>query len=109
MDLLSRLLQPLTNLIGMPSEVLPMALMRPLSGSGSIGIMTELISVHGPDSFIGLMASAFYGSSETTFYILALYYGVVNIKNIRHSLWAGLISEASGILTAVFICHILFG
>ncbi|MBP7460835.1 MAG: spore maturation protein [Candidatus Delongbacteria bacterium] len=109
MDLLSKVLRPLTNLIGMPSEVLPMALMRPLSGSGSIGIMTELISVHGPDSFIGLMASAFYGSSETTFYILALYYGVVNIKNIRHSLWTGLISEAAGILTAVFICHILFG
>lgn len=108
MQLLTNILRPLTNLIGMPSEVLPMALMRPLSGSGSIGIMTELIKVHGPDSFIGLMASTFYGSSETTFYILALYYGVVNIKNIRHSLWTGLLSEAAGILTAVLICHILF-
>jgi spore maturation protein B len=67
MDVLISIITPLTNLIGMPPDALPMALMRPLSGSGSLGIMTELMKVHGPDSFIGVLASTLYGSSETTF------------------------------------------
>jgi spore maturation protein B len=69
MELLTTVLAPATSLIGMPPETLPMALMRPLSGSGSLGIMTELMNVHGPDSLIGIMASTMYGSSETTFYV----------------------------------------
>ncbi len=108
MEILTLILKPITNLIGMPAEVLPMALMRPLSGSGSLGIMTELLKTHGPDSFIGLMASTFYGSTETTFYVLALYFGVASIKNIRHALWTGLFADIAGILTAVAICHALF-
>ena len=83
MDLLVSIISPITNLIGMPADTLPMALMRPLSGSGSLGIMTELMKAHGPDSFIGVLASTMYGSSETTFYVLAVYFGSVNIKNSR--------------------------
>lgn len=103
------LLQHITNPIGMPAEALPMALMRPLSGSGSLGIMAEIISVHGPDSFLGIMVSTFYGSTETTFYVLAVYFGSVNIKNTRHALPAGLIADVVGILAAVFIVTRLFG
>lgn len=109
MDVLSAILAPATNLIGMPAETLPMALMRPLSGSGSLGIMTELMKVHGPDSFIGVLASTMYGSTETTFYVLAVYFGAVNIKNTRHALPAGLIADLFGMLGAVFIARMLFG
>jgi spore maturation protein B len=109
MDLLISILSPVTNLIGMPPETLPMALMRPLSGSGSLGIMTELMKVHGPDSFIGVLASTLYGSSETTFYILAVYFGSVNIKNTRHAVPVGLLADLAGALAAVLICRILFG
>lgn len=109
MDWLTYILTPLTNLIGMPAEALPMALMRPLSGSGSLGIMTEIIKAHGPDSFIGIMVSTFFGSTETTFYVLAVYFGAVNIKNTRHAVPAGLIADIAGILGAVFIVRLLFG
>jgi spore maturation protein SpmA len=108
MQWLISMLTPLTNLIGMPAEALPMALMRPLSGSGSLGIMSETISVHGPDSFIGILVSTFYGSSETTFYVLAVYFGAVNIKNTRHAVPAGLIADICGILGALFIVKLLF-
>lgn len=108
MDVLTSLLAPLTNLIGMPPETLPMALLRPLSGSGSLGLMTELMKTHGPDSFIGVLASTMYGSSETTFYVLAVYFGSANIKNTRHAVPAGLIADLFGMLAAVLICRILF-
>ncbi len=108
MEVLTSVLAPVTNLIGMPAETLPMALLRPLSGSGSLGLMTELMKTHGPDSFIGVLVSTMYGSSETTFYVLAVYFGSVNIKNTRHAVPAGLIADLFGMLGAVFICRILF-
>lgn len=98
-----------TDLIGMPAEALPMALMRPLSGSGSLGIMAEIMSIHGPDSFIGILVSTFYGSTETTFYVLAVYFGAVNIKNTRYALPVGLIADAVGILAALLIVTLLYG
>jgi spore maturation protein SpmA len=109
MGWLISILTPLTDLIGMPAEALPMALMRPLSGSGSLGIMAETISVHGPDSFIGILVSTFFGSTETTFYVLAVYFGAINIKNTRHALPVGLLADVAGILGAVFIVKLLFG
>lgn len=108
MDWLIFILKPVTSLIGMPAEALPMALMRPLSGSGSLGIMSENLAVYGPDSFIGILVSTFYGSTETTFYVLALYFGAVNIKNTRHALPVGLIADVAGILGALFIVKLLF-
>ncbi|HXX64820.1 MAG TPA: spore maturation protein [Bacteroidota bacterium] len=108
LDLVTSLVAPVTSALGMPPETLPMALMRPLSGSGSLGIMTELMKVHGPDSLIGVMASTMYGSSETTFYVLAVYFGAVGIKNTRHALPVGIIADIAGMLAAVWIVNVLF-
>ena len=108
MEVLISIIAPLTNLIGMPAETLPMAIMRPLSGSGSLGIMTELMKTHGPDSFIGILASTMYGSSETTFYVLAVYFGSVNIRKTRHAVPVGIIADIAGMLAAVMICRFLF-
>lgn len=109
MDVLVAILSPITNLIGFPAEALPMALMRPLSGSGSLGIMTEIMKTYGPDSFLGLLVSTMYGSTETTFYVLAVYFGSVNIRKTRHAVPAGVISDITGLLTALFICKLVFG
>ncbi len=98
----------ITDPLGMPAEALPMALMRPLSGSGSLAVMAEIMSFHGPDSFIGKLVSTFYGSSETTFYVLAVYFGSVQIKKTRHALAAGLIADIAGMLGALFIVRMLF-
>jgi len=108
LDVLIWGLKPFTNLIGMPSEELPMAFMRPLSGSGSIGIMTDLMKTHGPDSLIGFMSSTMFGSTETTFYVVAVYFGAVNIYKTRYALTAGLLADAAGLITAVYICRLLF-
>lgn len=109
MDVLVGILAPLTKLIGMPPETLPMAIMRPLSGSASLGIMTELMKVHGPDSLIGVLASTMYGSSETTFYVLAVYFGAVGVKNTRHAVPTGLIADAVGMLAAVWVVKLIMG
>ena len=108
LDVLTWIFKPVTDFIGMPSEVLPMAFMRPLSGSGSIGVMTELMKTHGPDSLIGFMASTMFGSTETTFYVVAVYFGAVNIYKTRYALPAGLLADAAGLITAVYVCRLLF-
>lgn len=108
MDYLTYLLSPITKLIGMPAEVLPMALMRPLSGGGANGIMNSLFSKYGPDSLIGTMASIMSGATDTTFYIIAVYFGSINIKKTRHALPAGLTADVAGILAATIIANILF-
>lgn len=109
MDLLSWILSPVTNLIGMPGEVLPLAFMRPLSGSGALGIVSELVKVHGPDSTIGRMASIMMGSTETTFYVLAVYFGSVSVTKSRHALPAALTADLAGMISAVVITHLVFG
>ncbi|MFA4922389.1 MAG: spore maturation protein [Candidatus Neomarinimicrobiota bacterium] len=109
MDGFVALLSPLTNLIGMPAETLPVALMRPLSGSGALGLVTELMKIHGPDSFIGRVSSTMWGSTETTFYVIAVYFGAVGVRRVRHSIAAGLVGDAVGLIAAVLICRIVFG
>ncbi|MYN67756.1 MAG: spore maturation protein [Acidobacteria bacterium] len=108
-DALVAALGPITTLIGMPAEVLPVAVLRPLSGSGSLGVAAEIIQTHGPDSVIGYLASTVYGSTETTFYTLAVYFGAVGIRNTRHTLPACLSADVAGILAATFIVNLLFG
>jgi spore maturation protein B len=108
LDLFNIILSPVTRLIGMPVEVIPMALMRPLSGSGSLGVMAELMKTHGPDSLIGFIASTMYGSTETTFYVIAVYFGAVNIQKVKYALPAGLIADAAGLIAAVLICSAVF-
>lgn len=108
MDIFVKIISPITNLIGLPAETLPAALMRPLSGSGTLGIATELMVEHGPDSFIGRLVSTFYGSTETTFYVIAVYFGSVGIKKTRHAIPSGLIGDLAGLLAALLICRIVF-
>ena len=108
LDLITYALSPITNKIGMPGEVLPLALIRPLSGGGSSGVMNDLFTTYGPDSLIGRMASVMNGSTETTFYVLAVYFGAVGIKKTRHALPAGLIADAVGLITAVVVTNMMF-
>jgi spore maturation protein B len=109
MDILTYVLTPLTSLIGMPAETVPMALMRPLSGSGALGIMSELINTHGVDSFIGRLVSVMMGSGETTFYVLAIYFGSVAVSKSRHAVPAGIIADLVSILASVWLVNLIWG
>ena len=104
---LTELLAPLTLKIGMPADVLPVALMKPLSGSGSLGLVADVVQAN-PDSFNAKLASTMFGSTDTTFYIIALYFGSVGITRIRHAMVAGLVADLAGILAAVWVCHVVF-
>ncbi|MFA5676420.1 MAG: nucleoside recognition domain-containing protein [Christensenellales bacterium] len=107
-DFLASLLSPLLKPAGIPPEILPLALLRPFSGSAAVGALTTILNRYGPDSFAGRCASTFMGSSETLFYTTALYFGSVGIKKTRYTIPAALISEVSGLLASVFICRLLF-
>ena len=109
LDLLLSALAPVLNLIGFPPENLPLALMRPLSGSGSLGLLTDLVNEHGTDSLIAKIGATMYGSSETTFYVLAVYFGSVGVVRSRHAIPAGLFADAVGALAAVLFCRLLIG
>jgi spore maturation protein SpmB len=107
--LLTDAVRPALDAVGFPSDLLPLALMRPLSGSGSLGIFTEMVKEFGPDSMIVRMAGTLYGSTETTFYVIAVYFGSVGIKRTRHAIPAGLIADLVGAIAAVIICRMMFG
>jgi spore maturation protein SpmA/spore maturation protein SpmB len=110
MDVFVGLLGQVTGRFGLPTEALPMALMRPLSGSGAYGIMAAIINdpTIGPDSYVGMLVTTLQGSTETTFYVLAVYFGAVQIKRIRHAMAAALTADLAGIVFAVIICRLLF-
>ena len=109
MEILASLLSPLTKLIGMPAEALPMAIIRPLSGSGALGVTSEIIKAHGPDSLIGRMVSVMMGSTETTFYVLAVYFGAVGITKTRQAVPAGIVADIAAVLISVWITNLIFG
>jgi len=96
---------PVTSALGIPGEVLPLALLRPLSGSGAFGITAELIETHGPDSVVGNIASTMNGSTETTFYVLAVYFGSIGVNKIRHAVPAGLAADTAGVLASCWAVH----
>ncbi|MDL1974053.1 MAG: spore maturation protein [Deltaproteobacteria bacterium] len=106
-DLMVSAVQPLTSMIGMPADALPMAFMRPLSGSGAFGIMSEVVS-RAPDSFSSFLVSTMQGSTETTFYVLAVYFGAVGVVRSRHAVAAALLADATGIIMALVLCHMMF-
>jgi len=108
MDILSAILSPLTNFIGMPAEALPMALMRPLSGSGALGVMSEIFKSHGPDSPVGRLVSVMMGSGETTFYVLAVYFGSVGVTRTRQAVPAGIIADVVSIVVSVWVVGLVF-
>lgn len=108
LDFFTGLLSPVTQLLGIPSEIMLLALLRPVSGSGALGIVNDLLTAKGPDSMIGRIASVVMGSTETTFYTLAVYYGSVKIKNTRHTVPAALCADLTGLLAGTWICYLLF-
>ena len=107
-DMLTAALSPILDKIGMPGELLPLAIVRPLSGSGALGIMSEIAAEHGGNDFITKMAAVMVGCSETTFYVLTVYFGSVGISKFRHALWAGIIADIAGLIAAVMISNLLF-
>jgi spore maturation protein B len=109
MDFLTRLLNPVLGLIGFPPEVLPMAIIRPLTGSGSAGIVVDMINRYGEDSIFVKMAAVMFGSTETTFYVIAVYFGAVNIRKTRHAVSAGLTADVAAMIIAVWTVRLLFG
>lgn len=106
-DSIINVLRPLLIRLDIPSEILPLAILRPISGSGSIAIATEIMKNYGTDTLIGLIASVIMGATETTIYTIAVYTSSVKIKNTRFVLWASLIADIVGMITAVVICRIL--
>lgn len=109
LDLLVYALGPIARFFGIPSEALPLAILRPISGSASLAMVSDLIKAYGPDSFIGRVVSTMMGSTETIFYTLAVYFGSVGIKNIRYTLVAALIADAVSVIASVWICSLVFG
>jgi spore maturation protein B len=107
-DLLVNLFKPISKILNIPQEVFPLMFLRPLSGSGSLSYTAFLLQEYGPDSFIGKLASTIQGSTETTFYVLAVYFGAVGIKKYRYSLLVGLLTDIVGFMAAIFICRLLF-
>lgn len=108
-DSVSHVLGPVLDKIGMPVDVLPLALMRPFSGSAANGILVDIIHQHGGNSYVSYLAATIMGSTETTFYVIAVYFGVVNIRFTRHAIPAGLIADFIGVAASIVVCHYLFG
>jgi len=103
LDQLIRLLSPITNWLGFPKEALPLVLMRPISGSGSLAILSQILDTFGPDSFVGRLASTVMGSTETSLYVLTVYTGSVGLKRTRHTLVTSLVADVAGALGALYI------
>lgn len=108
MDLMIGWLKPALALVGVPGEVLPLAILRPITGSGSLAYTADLIGQFGPDSMIGRIASTIQGSTDTTLYVLTVYFGAVGIRKGRYALKVGLFSDLVGFVAAVAICLIVF-
>ena len=107
LGILGQVLKPLTDILGMPKEVLPLALLRPVSGSGSIAIVNDIFKNFGPDSQAGRVASIMMGSTETTFYTVAVYFGAIGIKKARHTLKSALLADLCGMMVAVYAVRLL--
>ncbi|SRR5690606_33462811 len=109
LDFFMELIRPALEAIGVPPEIAPLAIIRPISGSASLGIMSDIIATYGPDSFIGRLASTLQGSTDTTFYILTVYFGAVGIKKMGDALKVGLLADLVGITAAIVIVMLVFG
>lgn len=105
---MAHLLTPMLSPLGIPPEVLPHAIMRPLSGGAALGIATDIIRTHGPDSFLGRLVSTMQGSSDTTFYVLSLYFGAVGVKKYRYAPITGLLADLTTFLASVLFVRLFF-
>jgi len=109
MDLIAWVLHPLTSFFGFPAQLVPMAVIRPFSNAAAQGLLTDLIKNLGPDNLITLTAATFYGCSETTFYVIAVYFGSIGIRKSRHAIPTGLIADTIAPIAAVIICRAVLG
>ncbi len=109
MDFLIEGLRPILGLIGVPPEVLPMMIVRPLTGSGSAAIVIDMINQFGEDSILVKIAATMFGSTETTFYVVAVYFGAVGVRKTRHAIPAGLTADIAAMFLAVYVVQLLFG
>lgn len=108
LDMFIDLMEPVTNFLGIPKEILPLVLIRPISGSGALGVVRDTISNYGPDSTVGKLASIMMGSSETIFYTLAVYFGSIGVTDYGHTTKAALLSYIVSIFISIFICNLFF-
>ncbi len=102
------LLKPILSLINVPKETFPMMILRPISGSTSLAYLNDIMKNYGPDSKAGILGSVIQGSTDTTLYVITLYFGSIGITKIKHALWAGLIADLIGIVSAIIIVNIMF-
>lgn len=109
MDLIVGAMRPLLDRVGIPGEVMPLAFLRPITGAGSLAFTTDLIKQFGPDSMIGRIAATIQGSTDTTLYVITVYFGAVGIRKASYALKVGLISDAVGFVAAIAICFLVFG
>lgn len=107
LDFILYILKPLTDAAGIPEQVMPLIIMKPLSGSGALGILADILKRCGADSYAGILASIIMSSTETIFYTITVYFGSVGIKNIRHTLTAAIIADVAGVAAAILVCSIL--
>ena len=108
MQFMINCLSPVLSLLGVPEALVPLAIMKPLSGTGALGLATELLNQFGPDSLYGRIASTITGSTDTTFYILTVYFGAVGITNPRYSIYIGLFGDMVGFFSSIYICRLIF-
>jgi spore maturation protein B len=109
LDYMMEYIRPAIEKAGIPAEVIPLAIIRPISGNAALGMTSDLIAAHGPDSFIGILASTIQGSTDTTFYVLTVYFGAVGIKKMGDALKVGLLADLAGFAAAIIVVTILFG
>lgn len=109
LDVLAAAVSPVTRWLGLPADLIPLALMRPLSGSGALALLAEATRAHGPDSYAGRLAAIMVGCTETTFYVISVYFGAVGVKRLRYALTLGLMADAAGLLAAVLVTRLVFG
>jgi spore maturation protein B len=108
MQVAAKLLSPITKPLGFPPEILPLIIVRPLSGAGAMAVVTDLLKQHGPDSFVGQLASVLMGSTDTTFYVLTVYFGAVGVRRTRYAASVGLIADAAGFIVGLLACNWFF-
>ena len=108
LDFLLSMIKPILNIFNIPVEIMPLAIIRPISSSASLAYLNTIFSKFGPDSFIGLLGSVMQGCTDTTFYIISLYFGSIGIKKIRHSMFAALFADLVGIVTSIIVVNIFF-
>lgn len=108
LDFITQISNPLLKYVGIPGEILPLLLIKPLSGSGALGVFTDVLTTYGPDSFVGRVASTIMGSTETIFYTVTIYFGAVGVKKIRHTLWAAILADLTAAIMAVITVKLFF-